>query len=88
MRGGEPAGGSPRRCPAAHRALSHKYWIDELYDEIVVGPVDTIADAAVWIDRWLVDGVIAGFTSGVVRVVGTVLRLLQTGRVRSTRARW
>ena len=81
MRGGEPARRLAAAAPGAHRALSHKYWVDELYDEIIVGPVDTIADAAVWIDRWLVDGVIAGLTSGVVRVVGTVLRLLQTGRV-------
>ncbi len=81
MQGGAPARRLAEAAPGAYRALANKYWIDELYEELVIGPLDTLADAAVWVDRWLVDGVVAGLTSAVVRVVGTVLRLFQTGRV-------
>jgi NADH-quinone oxidoreductase subunit L len=81
MQAGEPAKQLAEAAPGVHRTLLGKYWVDELYEEIVIGPVDTLADAAVWVDRWLVDGIIAELTSGAVRVVGTLLRLLQTGRV-------
>ncbi|MBN2194208.1 MAG: NADH-quinone oxidoreductase subunit L [Polyangiaceae bacterium] len=81
MRGGTPARELAERVPWLHRILLNRYWIDEVYQEVPIGTVDTLASAAVWVDRWLVDGVIAGISSGVVRVAGTVLRLFQTGRV-------
>jgi len=81
MQGGVPARQIAEQTKPVHRLLLNKYWIDELYEETVIGAVDTLADVAVWIDRWIVDGIVAGVTSGVVRLVGTILRLFQTGRV-------
>lgn len=81
MQDGEPARELAERAPWVHRLLANKYWVDELYEEAPIGVIDTLANAAVWVDRYLIDGVIAGLGSGLVRVSGTVLRLLQTGRV-------
>jgi hypothetical protein len=37
----------------------------------------------VWIDKWVVDGIVARFTSWVVAVSGHLLRLMQTGRIQA-----
>ncbi len=83
MQGGAPARQIAEQASSVHRLLLNKYWIDEIYEETVIGAVDTLADVAVWVDKWIVDGIVAGLTSGVVRFVGTLLRLFQTGRVQA-----
>src|SRR5205814_1653655 len=44
---------------------------------------DFIADVFVWIDKWVVDGIVARLTSWAVAVAGHTLRLFQTGRVQA-----
>ena len=36
------------RFAGAHRALEHKYYVDELYDAGVVQPVRLLSEAALW----------------------------------------
>jgi NADH-quinone oxidoreductase subunit L len=64
-----------------HRALVHKYWIDELYDAIVVRPIHAMS-VMLWRfwDEKVVDGTVngIGFTF---EGVSAVLRLFQTGFV-------
>lgn len=50
-----------------HRFLLKKWWFDELYEFVVVRPVQVVAGAAAAIDRRLIDGLIdgvAGLTRG------------------------
>jgi NADH-quinone oxidoreductase subunit L len=63
--------------------LVDKWRVDELYDELVVGSLEALADAAVWVDRWVVDGIIARLTASLVTVWGHLLRLTHTGHVQA-----
>ena len=64
-----------------HRALLHKYWIDERYDAVVVRPIHA-GSVFLWRfwDEKIVDGTVngIGFTF---EGVSAILRLFQTGFV-------
>jgi NADH-quinone oxidoreductase subunit L len=80
---GAPATSLAERFPAFYRLLVDKWRIDELYDELVVGSLEALAEASVWFDRWVVDGIIARLTALLVTVWGHLLRLLQTGHAQA-----
>jgi NADH-quinone oxidoreductase subunit L len=82
-RSGAPARALAERFPAFHQLLVDKWRVDELYDELVVGSLEALAEASVWVDRWVVDGVVARLTSLIVTVWGHLLRLTQTGHVQA-----
>jgi NADH-quinone oxidoreductase subunit L len=81
MSKGAPAEQFVKAFPGLHKWALNKWYVDELYEETVLGAVDSLADMAVWFDRWVVDGIVAGVTSTVVAAAGGALRLFQTGRV-------
>lgn len=83
MRKSAPAKSLAERFPALHQLLVDKWRVDELYDELVVGSLEALADAAVWVDRWVVDGIIARLTALIVTVWGHLLRLTQTGHAQA-----
>ena len=66
-----------------HRWLSHKYYVDDLYDGAIVQPVRVASEQGLWrrIDVGLVDGAVNGVAS-LVSSVGAVLRRTQSGSVR------
>jgi NADH:ubiquinone oxidoreductase subunit 5 (subunit L)/multisubunit Na+/H+ antiporter MnhA subunit len=51
-----------RRCDGIHRALWNRLYVDELYNAVVVAPARDFSRLADWIDRRLVEGVLAGLT--------------------------
>jgi NADH-quinone oxidoreductase subunit L len=83
QQGGAPAKKLAEQMPGLHKFLYDKWRVDEFYDEFFIGTVDFIADVFVWIDKWVVDGIVARFTSWVVAVSGHLLRLMQTGRIQA-----
>jgi NADH-quinone oxidoreductase subunit L len=83
MQRGEPAREAVARVPRLHQAAQNRWYVDELYEETLLGAVDVLAGWSVWFDKWVVDGLIAGFSSFSVKVAGMGLRLLQTGRVQA-----
>jgi NADH-quinone oxidoreductase subunit L len=72
------------RFPGVHRLLLNKYYVDELYDATVVQPVKIASEDGLWrgMDAKVVDGAVNG-TGQVVAGVSAVLRLLQSGSVRT-----
>jgi NADH-quinone oxidoreductase subunit L len=80
---GEPASAFVREFPALHRLVYDKWRVDELYEETVIGAVDSLAEFGAWADKWLVDGIIAKLSSFIVRGTGSLLRQLQTGRIQA-----
>ena len=69
------------RWGAIHTTFLNKYWVDELYDAIVVRPVRRGSD---WLWRFWDEKVIDGFVNGTAYTfegMSAVLRLLQTGFV-------
>jgi NADH-quinone oxidoreductase subunit L len=78
---GEPAKAFVARAGGLHRLVLDKWRIDELYDATILGLIDAMGEISAQIDRWIVDGIFAKLTSGVVKISGHALRLLHTGRV-------
>jgi NADH-quinone oxidoreductase subunit L len=69
------------RFQGVYELLLHKYWVDELYDAIVVRPLMLASDTLwrFW-DTKVVDGFVNG-VAGTMEGVSAVLRLFQTGYV-------
>ena len=63
--------------------LNRKYYVDELYDALIVRPVAWLSRVVLWrgVDQRLVDGVAVNGTAWASRLLGGGLRLLQTGQV-------
>jgi NADH-quinone oxidoreductase subunit L len=71
------------RYQAPYQMIAHKYWVDEIYDFVFVGPL-VRSSVFLWkiFDDILVDGTVNG-VAAVVRGASEVFRRLQTGNVQS-----
>jgi NADH-quinone oxidoreductase subunit L len=78
---GQPARRAAEALPGLYALLLDKWRIDELYEETVIGAIDSLAETSALFDRWIVDGIVARLTSLIVGAAGTVLRSFQTGVV-------
>ncbi len=78
---GEPAKQLVNAAPGLHRLVEDKWRVDEAYDEIVIGSVDSLAEIGVVADKWVVDGILARVSAFLVSAFGTLLRYFQTGVV-------
>jgi NADH-quinone oxidoreductase subunit L len=80
---GKPAEAFTSRFPGFYRLVYDKWRVDELYQETVIGALEILADISVWIDKWIIDGIIARATAFLVSAMGATLRLLQSGRIQA-----
>jgi NADH-quinone oxidoreductase subunit L len=78
---GAPARAAARALPRLYRWGQDKWRVDELYDATVIGLVDALAETAARFDRWVVDGIICKLTALVIAAAGSLLRLVQNGKV-------
>jgi len=67
------------------RVLWKKWYVDEVYDAIIVQPIQWLSREVLWktIDARLVDGVMVNGSAAAARVFGWVGSRLQTGQVGS-----
>jgi NADH-quinone oxidoreductase subunit L len=67
-----------------HKFLYNKYYVDELYQAVVVGPLLWVSRAILWklVDVGLIDGTVNGIAGGA-RAVGDTVRQAQSGNTRS-----
>ncbi len=80
----EIAAAMARHYPGLHRLLLNKYYVDEVYDAMVVQPIQVGSQDILWrgFDVRVIDGAVNG--TGVIVAAGSaVLRQLQTGSVRA-----
>jgi len=72
------------RFAGVHRLLLGKYYVDELYNAVIVQPIKRLSTVALWrgVDSGVIDGTVNG-VGLVVRGWSAVLRRLQTGSVRA-----
>ena len=70
--------------PGLHKLLLNKYYVDEIYDAAIVYPIQTASTQGLWkvADAKIIDGAV-NVTGYLVAGVSAVLRLFQTGSVRS-----
>jgi NADH-quinone oxidoreductase subunit L len=80
---GKPAQRFVSAFPGFHALVFDKWRIDEIYEEYVIGAVDSLAEFFTWADKWIVDFLLARLTSFIVSASGSALRFLQTGRVQT-----
>jgi len=67
-----------------YRAVYNKWYVDEIYDAAVVNPLVEGSRTVLWkgVDAGAIDGSVNGVGSAA-RSVGSVLRLMQSGNIRS-----
>ena len=84
MRGARPRPVSWRASPLPHRLLYNKYYVDELYDLLIVKPLYAVS-RFLWtiVDTYVIDGVLVKFSAFTVRSAGRGIRLMQTGNAQT-----
>jgi NADH-quinone oxidoreductase subunit L len=72
------------RFAGLHRTLLNKYYVDEIYDAAIVGPIKTLSERGLWgvVDARIIDGAVNG-AGTVVSGWSAILRRLQTGSIRA-----
>jgi len=72
------------RLGVLYRLVYHKYFVDEIYDAAVVRPVVSGSRVLLWrfFDAAVIDGIVNGIGARA-RDIGGVLRLAQSGNIRS-----
>ena len=78
------AAGVARSATPIYTLLLNKYYIDEIYDAVIVQPIKQMSTLVLWkgADAALIDGSVNGVGSAV-RGASTSLRRLQTGSIRA-----
>jgi NADH-quinone oxidoreductase subunit L len=73
-----------KQFSAAYSLLVNKYWIDEIYQAVVVKPLIVFSRIGLWwgVDRFLVEGSALGAAGGA-RGLGYFVRQIQSGNIRS-----
>jgi len=73
-----------RRFAPIHTLLSHKYWFDELYENILVMRlmINGIFGFLHWVDDHIIDGAVNGIAAVTV-IGGSVIRRLETGQLQA-----
>jgi NADH-quinone oxidoreductase subunit L len=68
------------RFHAVYSLVVHKYYVDEVYDALIVSPLEWMSTTLLWkgLDVKLIDGVVDGTASLVLRISGG-LRRIQSG---------
>ena len=84
LRNRAAAGAMARRMHGLYNLLSHKYYVDEVYDAAIVQPIKLLSTGGLWkgVDAGLIDGAVDG-VGQTVRAGSDGLRRLQTGSVRT-----
>ena len=69
---------------ALHKLLANKYYVDEVYNALIVQPIKNGSHFLLWriVDNGIIDGIVNGVAS-IIRLIGGTLRRLQTGLVQS-----
>jgi NADH-quinone oxidoreductase subunit L len=84
LRRPDAAAALERRFSGVHRLLQNKYYLDEIYNAVIVQPIKQLSTGALWkgVDAGLIDGTINGVGAGV-QSFSASLRRVQTGSVRT-----
>ena len=69
---------------AMHKFVANKYYVDEIYNSLIVQPIKNASHYLLWriVDNGVIDGIVNG-VAAVIRLIGGTLRRLQTGLVQA-----
>jgi NADH-quinone oxidoreductase subunit L len=73
-----------RQFSGVHRLLLNKYYLDEIYNAVIIQPIKQVSTGALWkgVDAGMIDGSVNGVGAGV-QSLSSSLRHLQTGSIRT-----
>jgi len=73
------------RFNSVYQLLIHKYYVDEIYNWLLVRPIKVGSEKILWqrIDAEVIDGLGVNGTGERVAGVGGILRRIQSGNIRS-----
>jgi NADH-quinone oxidoreductase subunit L len=73
-----------KRYPRIYRTLLNKYYVDEVYDAVVVDPTVKISNDILWkaMDVTMIDGSVNG-SAKIINGIGQMIRKIQTGVAQS-----
>jgi NADH-quinone oxidoreductase subunit L len=63
-----------------YRLSAEKFFVDQVYQMLIVWPLEGVARLAAWFDRWVIDGLV-DLVGAVPRGVGALLRPIQAGLI-------
>ena len=63
--------------------LRNRFYIDEIYDFLILITHETLSQIAAWLDRWVLSGLIVRGAHGGADLTGRALRMLQTGNIQT-----
>jgi NADH-quinone oxidoreductase subunit L len=80
---GDLPGKTARSLPGLYRILAGKYYVDQIYDAVIVRPLIGISRVVLWrgVDAEVIDGVV-NQTGTTMRILAGGLRLVQSGYLR------
>ncbi|APS00207.1 NADH-quinone oxidoreductase subunit L [Pajaroellobacter abortibovis] len=81
LKKGEPGKRLFSLFPGLYQLILHKWKIDELYQCTAIAFVKRMASITAIFDQWIVDALLARFSSFIVSSLGALLRTLQTGTI-------
>jgi NADH-quinone oxidoreductase subunit L len=69
----------------AYRILTHKYYVDEFYNWLIVRPLRMVSEKCLWpvVDAGAIDNVLVNGAGETTAGVGNILRRLQSGNITS-----
>ena len=73
----------PQFWPFMCRAMKERFWFDELYERIIIRPLDFLAWFIAGFDRWFVGTACVGSVRETTRFTGMILRFVQTGNMQT-----
>jgi NADH-quinone oxidoreductase subunit L len=71
----------PAKLGGLSRAMSNRFYFDELYEATVIKAHETVAAVTDWFDRWLIGFAAVRGSAGATNLFGSVLRFLQSGNL-------
>jgi NADH-quinone oxidoreductase subunit L len=76
----QPAKDAARALPGVYQLLLNKYYIDELYNTVIIKPLMWLSEFFLWrfFDVWVIDGTVNG-SAYITQWASTKLRKLQAG---------
>ncbi|MDX1951142.1 MAG: NADH-quinone oxidoreductase subunit L [Verrucomicrobiota bacterium] len=73
----------PLKARGLARTLRNRFYIDEIYGELIDLTQGTLARLADWFDRWIISGLLVRGVHGTTEFAGRALRLAQTGNLQT-----
>jgi NADH-quinone oxidoreductase subunit L len=72
------------RFSLAYKLILNKYWVDEIYDAVIVRPIRMVSDGVLWriVDVRIIDGIVNAL-GGLTKAFSYVFRFAQSGYVQT-----